>query len=186
MLTAVVNSWSNLAKLRPPLVAVIVTALAQWNPKQLEGLSALSIKSVEKCIRILLNHVSRSVARSICIHILTDISQRMPSGAPHIHQIQSTLQKQAERMEIAAHEERTRKDAAALEASRKRGLPPSTDTVEQGDAKRAKVEHTPDTLSEFLLNFDFSSLPVNLVADIVIANLQLLTEQTLRSAIEVI
>lgn len=106
---------------------------------------------------------------------------------PHIHQIQSTLQKQTERMELAAQEERMRKEAAALEASRKRSLPQPVE-AEQGDAKRFKVEHSsaPDSLSELLLNFDFSSLPVGLVANIIIANLQLLTEQSLRNAIEVI
>lgn len=72
MLTAVVNSWSSLAKLRPPLVTVIVTALAQWSPRQLDGLSALSIKSVEKSIRILLSHISRSVVHSIPLCDPTD------------------------------------------------------------------------------------------------------------------
>ncbi|GJJ11108.1 hypothetical protein Clacol_005339 [Clathrus columnatus] len=184
MLTAIVNSWSTLAKLRPPLIAVIVTSLAQWNPRQLEVPSALSIKSVEKAIRILLNHISRCVVDFMQRHrrILIN-AQSMPSSAPHIHQIQSALQKQTERMEIVAHEEKMRKETAALEASRKRGLPQSVE-VDQGNAKRVKTEHNPDTLSEFLLNFDFSALPVGLVADIVIANLQLLTEQTLNGAIE--
>lgn len=96
-------------------------------------------------------------------------------------------------MEQAAHDERMRREAAAVEASLKRSKP-STDS-EQADAKRIKLEHSNDNsrpssngseaLGEFLRNFDFSALPVGLVADIVIANLQMLSETSLTSAIEV-
>jgi symplekin len=59
----------------------------------------------------------------------------------------------------------------------------------QADGKRLKLEHPcsiSDPLADFLANFDFSALPVGLVADLVIANLQLLPEQSLNNAIEVI
>jgi symplekin len=61
ILSAIVNSWSNLAKVRPALVPVIITALGTWNPRHLEGMPASSVKSVEKVIRILLVHISRYV-----------------------------------------------------------------------------------------------------------------------------
>lgn len=93
-------------------------------------------------------------------------------------------------MEQAVHEERMRKEAVATEESRKRALP-AADTTVQVDAKRVKLEHTPavvespDVLAAFLANFDFSTLPVGLVADLVVANLQMISEQALHAAIEV-
>ena len=96
-------------------------------------------------------------------------------------------------MEQAVQDERIRRDTAAAEAVRKRSMP-STE-VEHADAKRIKLDHTSDisvagtngtdALAEFIRSFDFSVLPVGLVADLVIANLQVLSESSLASAIEV-
>lgn len=98
-------------------------------------------------------------------------------------------------MEQAVQDERIRRDAAAAEAARKRSMP-STEMEHHPDAKRIKLEHPvdisgsgtdgADVLAEFIRNFDFSVLPVGLVADLVIANLQILSEPSLTSAIEVI
>ncbi|KIJ55664.1 hypothetical protein M422DRAFT_63678 [Sphaerobolus stellatus SS14] len=170
LLSAIINSWGTLAKLRPMLLPVVIQALASWHPRQLEGLSASSIKSVEKAIRILLLHISKN-----------------PISQPYQQQIQEALHQQAIRMDQASQEERMRREA---ESSRKRGLPPN-EAVEPFDAKRVKLEHStaaangPDALAGYLANFDFTTLPMGLVADIVIANLQMVSEQTLHNAIDV-
>ena len=89
-------------------------------------------------------------------------------------------------MDQAAQAERMRREA---ESSRKR--PNDTEAIEPLDAKRVKLEHAApvasgtDELATSLVNFDFTTLPVGLVADIVVANLQMLSEQTLASAIDV-
>ncbi|KAF8587835.1 hypothetical protein K439DRAFT_1652134 [Ramaria rubella] len=175
MLSAIVHSWGTLGKLRPLLLQVIVSALGTWNPRHLEGLPVSSIKSVEKTIRILLIHISRG-----------------QNGHQYALQIQDTLQQQATRMEQAVQDERIRREAVAAEATRKRAMPGIES--EQAVPKRAKLEHpsdisratssSADGLTELLSNFDFSALPVGLVADLVIANLQLLSEQSLNTAIE--
>jgi len=93
-------------------------------------------------------------------------------------------------MEQAVHEERMRRETLAAEISRKRTLP-ANEIPQQLDAKRVKLEHSttaangPDALAAYLANFDFSTLPVGLVADLVIANLQSLSEQSLHNAIDV-
>lgn len=61
MVSAVINSWSSLAKQRPSQTHLIVSALSSWTPNALSGLPASSIKSVEKGVRILLVHLSRRV-----------------------------------------------------------------------------------------------------------------------------
>jgi len=68
VLSAILNSWSNLVKLRPPLVQIVVSALTSWHPTTLAGagLPYASIKSVEKSVRILLLHISRQVFLGSC------------------------------------------------------------------------------------------------------------------------
>ena len=61
MLSAILNSWANLLKRRPALTEWVMQSLTQWTPVKLEGLPASSIRSIEKSVRILLTHISRSV-----------------------------------------------------------------------------------------------------------------------------
>lgn len=61
MVTAVVNSWGPLAKQRPSQMAFLVSALASWSPRALTSLSAATVRSVEKSVRILMIHLSRQV-----------------------------------------------------------------------------------------------------------------------------
>ena len=68
-------------------------------------------------------------------------------------------------MEQAAAEEKARK-AAALEASRKRSST-STPVAEAPDLKRPKLEHDVVAANATAPGFDFSSLPANLVTDLI-------------------
>lgn len=61
ILSAMLNSWATLVKLRPPLVPLVITTLKQWSPAALAGLPSSSVKSVEKAVRILLTHILRWV-----------------------------------------------------------------------------------------------------------------------------
>ncbi|ETW78990.1 hypothetical protein HETIRDRAFT_460016 [Heterobasidion irregulare TC 32-1] len=152
LLSAILNSWSNLIKLRPNLVQLVVSTLASWTPAALAGQSYNSIKSVEKAVRILLNHILRG-----------------PQGAPFQAQINEALSVQASRMERAAAEEKARK--AALKR------PPSVSTDEnKADPKRQKVDHTTPHAASILSAFDFTSLPAALITELVVANLQAFSE----------
>jgi len=59
LLSALLNSWANLVKLRPAALPLVISTLRSWTPTALGGLSASSVKSIEKSIRILLVHISR-------------------------------------------------------------------------------------------------------------------------------
>lgn len=59
LVSALLNSWVTLVKLRPNMIPLVVSALKQWTPAALTGLSATAIRSVEKVVRILLIHISR-------------------------------------------------------------------------------------------------------------------------------
>ncbi|KAG9312974.1 Symplekin tight junction protein C terminal-domain-containing protein [Chiua virens] len=172
MLTAVLNSWSNLVKQRPTLVQLVVSSLASWTPVALPGLSASAIKSVEKSIRILLIHISRG-----------------PHGSAFGAQINEALSQQAVRMERASAEERARKAAVAAtaaEAMKKRPLPIGPAADQPADAKRLKIEvdNAPANSTAFLASFDFTTLPIALVTDLIVANLQAFTEPALVNLVQ--
>ena len=88
-------------------------------------------------------------------------------------------------MAQAVTNEKNRKAAAAAEASRKRSI--SALSEEATEAKRQKMDNGASTASvaSVLANFDFSILPHTLVTELIIANLQALTEQSLTAAINV-
>ncbi|KAH0836650.1 Symplekin tight junction protein C terminal-domain-containing protein [Lanmaoa asiatica] len=164
ILTAVLNSWSNLVKQRPTLVQLVVSSLASWTPAALAGLSASAVKSVEKSIRILLIHISRG-----------------PHGSAFGAQINEALSQQAARMERASAEEKARMAAVAAtaaEAIKKRPLPTGPAADQPTDAKRLKVEvdNVVANSAAFLASFDFTTLPIALVTDLIVANLQAFTE----------
>lgn len=167
MVAAVVNSWANLAKLRPAQTPLIISALSSWQPGAIAHCPYTEVRSVEKAVRILLTHFSR----------VPQISSAFAG------QLNDALAQQATRMDRAATFERNRKAAAAAEANRKRSIAALSN--EANEAKRLKTEHSSSTVSSVLANFDFGSLPHTLVTDLIVANLQVLTEQDLANAVQV-
>ncbi|KAK7030720.1 mitogen-activated protein kinase [Favolaschia claudopus] len=170
LLTAMINSWANLTKLRPPVVPAVLTAVCMWTPETsaIKGLSASRIKSVEKALRILLHHISRS-----------------SNNAPYAPQIQEFMVRQAHRMEEAAIEEKKRKAllASGVPDSRKRPVPGFAERPPE--PKRPKLE--PDTSAvstSFLATFDFTSLPASLITDLIVANIEAFSESDLRGLVD--
>ncbi|KAJ8521574.1 hypothetical protein ONZ45_g1743 [Pleurotus djamor] len=169
LLTAVLNSWVNLVKLRPALTQLVITTLKQWTPAVMAGQSASNIKSVEKALRILLIHISR-----------------IPANGQYASLLSEALTQQGARMEAAAIEEKKRK--AAAQESRKR---PTPSVSEPGpDAKRPKLEDTstppPAPLADTspLASFDFTTLPASLITDLIVVNLEAFSEAALVDAIQ--
>ncbi|KAG6857467.1 hypothetical protein H0H87_003534 [Tephrocybe sp. NHM501043] len=175
LLSALLNSWATLMKLRPTVTPLVVTALKQWTPAALSDTPASSVKSVEKSLRILLMHISR-----------------MPINAAYVGQINEALAQQGLRMDKAAAAEKQRKAAIATGGdSRKR---PSSTPTESADPKRPKLESeaktsapTPATTFAnlgFLASFDFTSLPASLITELIVANLEVFSEPTLISLVQ--
>ncbi|KAL1679789.1 Symplekin tight junction protein C terminal-domain-containing protein [Schizophyllum commune] len=163
--TALVNSYAGLVKLRPGSVHTVVSALKAWTPASLQDASAGAIKSAEKSVRILLNHINRNPAYA-ALH--TTVSE--------------ALSAQASRMEKAAQEEKMRRA----------GKRPATDAG-RPDAKRAKLEPAHAAVppqsdgapgpASFLAAFDFTTLPASLITELVIANLGAFSDQALAALV---
>ncbi|KAG6866570.1 hypothetical protein C0991_002055 [Blastosporella zonata] len=176
LLSALLNSWATLTKLRPTVAPLVLTALKQWTPAALATLPASSVKSVEKSLRILLIHISR-----------------MSINAAYVGQINEALNQQGLRMDKASAAEKQRKAAIAAGGvdSRKR---PLSVPIEPAEAKRPKLEPeasastpTPAATSAnlgFLASFDFTSLPAALITELIVANLEAFSETTLVSLVQ--
>ncbi|KAJ7760455.1 Symplekin tight junction protein C terminal-domain-containing protein [Mycena metata] len=173
LITAMLNSWANLTKLRPAVVPTVLAALHGWQPESsaMKGLPASSIKSVEKAIRILLVHISR-----------------VPGNNHYMPQIQEILARQGIRMDEAAAEEKRRKALLASGGSDSRKRPAPTSGERPPDAKRPKLEPeaTPPsaTSAAFLATFDFTSLPAALITDLIVANIEAFSETALIALVQ--
>ena len=87
-------------------------------------------------------------------------------------------------MEQASAEERSRKAMAAQAQVDSRKRPPANAGPSEDDMKRQKVEGDPNADATALLAaFDFKTLPVALIAELIVANLQAFSEETLQARI---
>jgi symplekin len=92
-------------------------------------------------------------------------------------------------MERAFSEEKARKAAVAAtatEATKKRPLPAGPAVDQPADSKRLKVEvdnHAANSAT-FLAAFDFTTLPIALITDLIVANLQAFTEPALFNVVQ--
>lgn len=123
---------------------------------------------------------------SSCARMLIHVLLRGPHGSAFGAQINKALTQQSQRMERALAEEKARKVAAAAAASEAAKKRPSSAPAEQVDPKRLKseVDNATANSAAFLATFDFSTLPVALVIDLIIANLQAFPEPTLQNLVE--
>lgn len=119
-----------------------------------------------------------------CLQFLTG-APRHPNGQPFASQIHDAIALQNVRMDRAAADEKARK-YALLESNRKRQQPTTTPSEEPSDPKRPKLEHENDAAAttSFLATVDFTQLPVSLITDLVVANLQAFTEPALVALIQ--
>jgi symplekin len=87
-------------------------------------------------------------------------------------------------MEQAAADERTRRVMATQAQADARKRPPSTIVQAEEEVKRQKVEGDPNgDATALLAAFDFTTLPVALIAELIVANLQAFSEETFQSRI---
>jgi symplekin len=105
------------------------------------------------------------------------------AGANFARDINEALTKQAQRMEQAAAEERTRRAMATQAQVDSRKRPPSNAGPSEDDTKRPKVEDPNADATALLAAFDFTTLPVPLIAELIVANLQAFSEETLQARI---
>lgn len=190
LVTACLNSLSLLAKARASLTKIVIEALVSWTPAALASSPYTHVRNVEKTLRLVYTHFDRNGL-----------------AGQHKGQIQEALQTQRGRMEAAARADWERRES---EAKRKRDT--INDELEQAEKKQrvdanaqagpssmpnqasqlsgvagaeafrraANDESRPNPLSAF----DVTSLPLQLVIELIVANLTAVTDQDMHQAIE--
>lgn len=189
LIMASVNSLTVLAKSRPQLGSVILRAMATWTPASLNNLSHTQVRNVEKTVRIFYLHFVRNQL-----------------AGPESSSLQKALETQQRRMEEAAKAYQAEREAEArrkrerideeLQAPKKVKLEhpqqpgaPSSSAAHDGDRaageafRNASVRTTGGVERNPLAAFDVKTLPITLVIDLIIANLEALSEQDLHAAI---
>ncbi|KAK4048377.1 hypothetical protein OIO90_005847 [Microbotryomycetes sp. JL221] len=183
IISAVVTSVTSLTKLRPTFANLVVTALTNWSPTTLTnaGHGNSPVRSVEKVVRVSLTHLLKHGNASAF------------SG-----QINEFLGKQLQRMEQAANEARLAREqesnrkrqrlADDIANSVKRRKTDDSITIVQDQQKQEQVDIDIFNLigdeNNALARFDVSNLPMQLVVDLVVSNLQLVTDSVLQRVIE--
>jgi symplekin len=107
-----------------------------------------------------------------------------PAGTNFAREINEALNKQTQRMEQAVADERTRKAAAAQAQADARKRPLAAATSDEEDSKRQRVEADPNADATALLGaFDFTTLPVALITELIVANLQAFSDEVFQARI---
>jgi symplekin len=120
------------------------------------------------------------------VHVLPSLKRSLSSqvGANFARDINDALTKQSQRMEQAAADEKTRRAMVTQAQADARKRPPSTIVQGEEEVKRQKVEVDPNADATALLAaFDFTTLPVALIAELIVANLQAFSEETFQARI---
>jgi symplekin len=111
----------------------------------------------------------------------------VPNNGPYAAQINEALTQQSIRMEKAAADEKARKASASTAIGDNRKRPISTPAPgELPETKRPKLEAnaTASTSAAFLATFDFTTLPANLITELIVANLEAFTEPALNTLVQ--
>lgn len=171
LVAAIVISLGSLVRLRPSLSPIIMVSLASYNPSASplvsRTISLLQLKGIEKTLRITLSHLDRTTAAS-----------------PYTPQIREALLNQTKRIEELNEKERERKRQRKEDemGAKKRTRVDQRSDIQEINPPPAQMHPTLVSTHQ-LPGFDVTSLPVELVAELVIANLQVLSDQALNNAI---
>lgn len=188
LIMASINSLTVLAKARPQLGSVILRAMATWTPASLSNLTHTQIRNVEKTVRVFYLHFVRNQLagpESASLQKALETQQRRMEEAAKMYQADKEAEAKRKRERIDEELEAPKKvklehqQAGAAESSSDQQVDRAS-----GEAFRnASVRTTGGVERNPLAAFDVKTLPINLVIDLIIANLQALSEHDLQSAI---
>ena len=189
LIMASINSLTVLAKSRLQLGSVVLRAMATWTPASLDNLSHTQIRNVEKTVRIFYLHFVRNQLagpESASIQKALETQQRRMEEAAKAYQAQKEAEAKRKREQIDNELEGPKK----IKLEHQQQAEPEASTSQQaadpasGQAFRnASVRTTGGVDRNPLAAFDVKTLPISLVVDLIIANLQALSDHDLNAAI---
>lgn len=188
LIMASINSLTVLAKSRPQLGSVILRAMATWTPESLSNLSHTQVRNVEKTVRIFYLHFVRNQIAGSEAASLTkalEAQQRRMEEAARAYQAEKEAEATRKRQRIDEELEGPKK----IKLEHPQAAQVDSSQAQQGDRadgeafRNASFRTTGGIERNPLAAFDVKTLPINLVIDLIIANLQALSEPDLQAAI---
>lgn len=192
LIMASVNSLAILAKARPQLGSVILRAMTTWTPASLTNLSHTQIRNVEKTVRVFYLHCRRfqlAGPEATAIQKALETQQRRMEEGAKAYQAQKEAEAKRKREQIDGELEDTKRiklehhqqgqaEASAFASASQQNHPAAGEAFRYASVKTTGgVERNP------LAAFDVQTLPLALVIDLIIANLQALSDHDLQTAI---
>ncbi|EST09306.1 Symplekin C-terminal [Kalmanozyma brasiliensis GHG001] len=187
LIMASINSLTVLAKARPQLGSVILRAMATWTPASLGNLSHTQTRNVEKTVRIFYLHFLKNNiagAETSSIQKALEAQQRRMEEAAKAYQLKQEADAKRKREQIDEELQESKK--IKLEHS---SQAPAVAAAQEGDRasgeafRNASVRTTGGVERNPLAAFDVKTLPIPLVIDLILANLQALSDHDLHAAI---
>ncbi len=163
--------------------------MATWTPASLGNLSHTQVRNVEKTVRIFYLHFVRNQLagpESSSLQKALETQQRRMEEAAKAYQAEREAEARRKRERIDEELEAPKK--VKLEHPQQPGASPSS-AAHDGDRaageafRNASVRTTGGVERNPLAAFDVKTLPITLVIDLIIANLEALSEQDLHAAI---
>ncbi|MBW0483606.1 hypothetical protein O181_023321 [Austropuccinia psidii MF-1] len=170
LVSAIIFSLGTLVRLRPNLSNLILSALTSYNPTSspliTRSISVLQLKGIEKSLRITLSNLDRISSFSL-----------------YSNQIKDALLNQSKRIKDLNEKEREKKrQRKEIDSGTKKRQ--KADQLNSVESQNQEPTTQPMMISAHQLpGFDITSLPVELVTELMIANLQALSDQNLNNAI---
>ncbi|SJX64804.1 related to Symplekin [Sporisorium reilianum f. sp. reilianum] len=195
LIMASVNSLTVLAKARPQLGSVILRAMATWTPASLTNLSHTQVRNVEKTVRIFYLHFVRNQLAgpdSASIQKALEAQQRRMEEAAKAYQAQKEAEAKRKREQIDEElqgpkkiklEHHQQQSEAEASTSQQQHQQQQVDPAAGEAFRNASVRTTGGVGRNPLAAFDVKTLPLTLVIDLIIANLQALSDHDLNAAI---
>ncbi|KDN53383.1 hypothetical protein K437DRAFT_241987 [Tilletiaria anomala UBC 951] len=191
LVMAAMNTLSTLAKSRPALGKIVCEAMVSWTPVSLAGCSYNRIRNVEKTLRLNYFHLLKhSAAGSYDKQIANAIEAqktRMEAASITYNQARDAEAKRKRDHladEIAAASKRPKLElaTAVLGSAAAQGVTQSTHSPQE--TARAFMNQRLPQMNRAAASFDVTTLPLQLVVDLVIANLQSISDETLQAAMQ--
>ena len=190
------NTLSVLAKTRPALGKIVCEAVISWTPAALAGCSYNQIRNVEKTLRLIYFHILRHSAAGAYTQQIAEAieTQKARMEAAHI------AYTQAKEAEAKRKRDHLADEIVAASAPKRQKLedgaePADPSLMAQAGQRDVSPQEAHQNAHAFLnqrvhsataavASFDVTSLPLHTVVDLVIANLQSITDETLERAVK--
>lgn len=204
IVSSIINSMSLLIKVRPTLSSRLFNALTSWAPSTMTSSNATQVRSVEKTLRLALVHLLRSGHGNSYAQQVNDCLQRQDQRMRLAHEAEHRRREEEAPLKRArvVDELSTAGEGDFIQAKRRKlegtanastptpppGILPPAERQElqtqMALIRQAFANAAATAVPQGIRDYDVTQISAVTVLELVIANLQVMTEDSLRMAID--